>query len=59
MEKLKKLRTNNIYIALTAGAIWFAGAWVYSKAIKPMLIRRQVSKLIERLENEHIESSGK
>lgn len=59
MEKLKKLRTNNIYIALMAGAIWFAGAWVYSKVIKPMLIRRQVSKLIERLENEHIESSSK
>lgn len=59
MEKLKKLRTNNIYLALAAGAVWFAGVWLYSKVIKPTLIRREVSKLIERFEKEHIESSGK
>jgi cell division protein FtsL len=59
MEKLKKLGGKNIYIALAATSMWFAGLWLYSKILKPLLIRREVTKLIERLENEHMESGKK
>jgi hypothetical protein len=55
MEKLIKMSAKNLYLLAAISSFTFVGAWIYQKAIKPILIQKEVARLIKSLEkNEHL-----
>jgi hypothetical protein len=49
MEKLIRMSAKNLYLLTAISSFTFVGVWIYRRAIKPILIQKEVVRLINNL----------